>query len=124
MKKPTSVVRKKTKINGQVFLDIKEKKPKKENISFSESIYNLQLKLFNKEINPRHIKSSKKLNNLNLNNLNNEKSNNDNINSLNQKNSEEKEKFSKKGKKVPRYNSMKIKIENNLAQKYIILLIV
>lgn len=117
MKKPSSVIKRKTKIDGQILLDVKQKK-KKEKVKFSESVKNLQLKLLNEEMHPHTIKSNKKINELNS---NDKKDNDDNNNLLNQKKDEikkENERKEKREKRVLRHYSMKIKMENNLAERY------
>ena len=117
MKKPSSVIKRKTKIDGQILLDVKQKK-KKEKVKFSESVKNLQLKLLNEEMHHHTIKSNKKINELNS---NDEKDNDVNDNLLNQKKDEikkENERKEKREKRVLRHYSMKIKMENNLAERY------
>jgi len=51
MLKP-SIMRKKSKVNGQIFLNIKESK-KNPNISFKDALNSLQLRLLTKEINQK-----------------------------------------------------------------------
>ena len=60
MKKP-SIRKRKSNINGQTLVDIKELPKRDPKVSFAESVNNLQLKLFSKDINPQPKTSTKSL---------------------------------------------------------------
>ena len=60
MKKP-SIRKRKSNINGQTLVDIKELPKRDLKVSFAESVNNLQLKLFSKDINPQPKTSTKSL---------------------------------------------------------------
>lgn len=60
MKKP-SIRKRKSNINGQTLVDIKELQKRDPKVSFAESVNNLQLKLFSKDINPQPKTSTKSL---------------------------------------------------------------
>ena len=110
MKKP-SIVRKKSKINGQILVDIKQLPKRDPKLSFSESINNLQLKLFSKEINPSPVKNNTKQNILNMNKET--KNNNSYNNGLYQAIPEENDALLKR---ISRHNSLKQKKKKSLAE--------
>ena len=60
MKKP-SIRKRKSNINGQTMVDIKELPKRDPKVSFAESVNNLQLKLFSKDISPQRKASTKSL---------------------------------------------------------------
>ena len=118
MKKP-SIVRKKSKVNGQILVDIKQLPKRDPKLSFSESINNLQLKLFSKEITPSPVKNNSKQSILNINNetKNNNNNNSNNNNGLYQTIPEENDALLKK---ISRRNSLKQKKRKSLVENILL----
>ena len=59
--KKSSIRKRKSNINGQTLVDIKELPKRDPKVSFAESVNNLQLKLFSKDINPQPKTSTKSM---------------------------------------------------------------
>ena len=120
MQKP-AIVRKKSKVNGQILVDIKQLPKRDPKLSFSESINNLQLKLFSKEITPSPVKNNSKQSVLNMNNEtknnNNNNNNSTNNNGLYQTIPEENDALLKK---ISRRNSLKQKKRKSLVENILL----
>ena len=128
MKKP-SIMKRKSKLNGQVLVDIKELPKRDTKVSFAESISNLQLKLISKDLN-KEKKNSENLesknednsslknkgysNSFNLNGSNNGQNINNN-NFGKQENIEDKDKYLKNFKKR---RSMRMNLGKNFEENF------